>query len=51
MILKETIHYLLSHSTFENNIVSLMIEYLRFAQSESIVTVTKYGKTTVNIIP
>lgn len=47
---KETIHYLLSHSTFENNIVSLMIEYLRFAQSESIVTVTKYG-TTVNIIP
>lgn len=47
---KETIRYLLSHSTFENNIVSLMIEYLRFAQSESIVTVTKYG-TTVNIIP
>lgn len=47
---KETIHYLLSHSTFQNNIVSLMIEYLRFAQSESIVTVTKYG-TTVNIIP
>lgn len=47
---KETIHYLLSNSTFENNIVSLMIEYLRFAQSESIVTVTKYG-TTVNIIP
>lgn len=47
---KETIHYLLSHSTFENNIVSLMIEYLRFVQSESIVTVTKYG-TTVNIIP
>lgn len=47
---KETIHYLLSHANVENNIISLMLEYLRFAQSETSVTITKYG-TTVDIIP
>ncbi|MEJ7301447.1 hypothetical protein WL308_13675, partial [Staphylococcus caprae] len=47
---KETIHYLLSHSTFENSIISLMLEYLRFAQSETSISITKYG-TTVDIIP
>lgn len=40
---KESINYLLNNYSFENNIISLMIEYLRFAQSEEPIRVNKYG--------
>ncbi|MCJ1656167.1 hypothetical protein MT340_006100 [Staphylococcus sp. NRL 16/872] len=40
---KETVAFLLTHEVKANNLKSLMLEYLRFANYEELISINKYG--------